>query len=59
MTWEVRPSGSVWAVGLTDEEGQVIRLHPIPFYSEREAHRGADRLNAAYAKVPRAHLDEH
>jgi hypothetical protein len=39
-------SGGYWVVGLTDEEGQLVRLHPIPFLSERDAARGAARLNA-------------
>ncbi len=45
MTWEVRMSGAYWVVGLVDEEGQLVRIHPIPFLSEREAERGAFRLN--------------
>lgn len=48
--WETRMSGAYWVVGLTDEEGQLVRVHPIPFTSEREAERGAARLNVEYAK---------
>lgn len=50
MTWETRPSGNAWVVGQTDEEGQVVRVHPIPFTIKREAERAAARLNARDAK---------
>lgn len=49
--WEVRPTGSMWAAGLVDEEGQLIRLHPLPFMNALDAERGAARLNAKYAGI--------
>lgn len=45
MRWEAQPSGTAWVVALHNEQGQTIKVHPIPFALEREAERAAVRLN--------------
>jgi hypothetical protein len=46
-TWVTQPSGSAFVVAVHNEKGQTVRVHPIPFSTEREAERAAARLNAA------------
>jgi hypothetical protein len=47
MTWTITThEGSDIRIGLVDDDGSLLREHPIEFLNVREAHRAVDRLNA-------------
>jgi len=48
--WRPFPEYEAYHVALYDGD-QLVRVHPIPFDSKREAERAADRLNVKQAII--------
>jgi len=49
--WVVQPSGTAFVAAVHNEQGQTVRVHPIPFQSALDADRAVARLNDREAGI--------